>query len=80
MHRTTIMLPEKLKSRVVRESRALGLSLGEYVRVALEASLDASRAADSADDALLEDTTSYVGKAPTDAAGHHDDYLYAEST
>ena len=35
MHRTTIMLPEDLKTKVEEFSRRKGLSLGEVVREAM---------------------------------------------
>lgn len=75
MYRTTIMLPDDLKSRVVRESRALGISLGEYVRGALSAALDAS-ASQTSDDPLLTDHATHKGRVPSDTAAGHDDYLY----
>jgi len=75
MYRTTIMLPEELKSRVVRESQALGISLGEFVRGALSAAVDASESKTTSDP-LLADHACHTGRVPRDAAAKHDDYLY----
>jgi len=75
MYRTTIMLPEELKSRVVRESQALGISLGEFVRGALSAAVDASET-EATSDPLLTDHACHRGRAPRHAAAKHDDYLY----
>jgi len=77
MYRTTIMLPEDLKSRVVRESNSLGISLGEFVRGALAAALDVN-AGDPVNDTLLSDNASYAGKTPSDMAQRHDEYLYGK--
>ena len=75
MYRTTIMLPEDLKSKVVRESAALGISLGEFVRGALASALDDNESSGS-NDTLLVDGATYEGRAPKDAADNHDAYLY----
>ena len=77
MYRTTIMLPEELKSRVVRESQAMGLSLGAYIREALTLALDAGGESGN-EDSLLSDTASYAGEAPPDSSRQHDDYLYGD--
>ena len=79
MYRTTIMLPEELKSRVVRESASLGVSLGEFVRGALAAALDDGTSSED-NDTLFSDHASYAGKAPKNAAASHDDYLYGTSS
>lgn len=75
MHRTTIMLPDDLKAKVVREANSRGVSLGEYVREALVMALT-DRDADEADDSLYSDSACFSGKAPKDGAKRHDDYLY----
>lgn len=75
MYRTTVMLPEELKSRVVRESQALGISLGEFVRGALSAAVDAAES-EATSDPLLADNARHPGRATRDAAAKHDDYLY----
>jgi hypothetical protein len=75
VNRTTIMLPEDLKSKVVRESAALGISLGEFVRGALASALDDSEGRE-ANDTLLADRATYQETAPKDAADNHDAYLY----
>ncbi len=77
MHRTTIMLPERLRSEVVRESSRLGISLGAYVREALEMSL-ASQKVNTTVDPLFSDSAVYSGEGPSDAALNHDEYLYGD--
>ena len=77
MHRTTIMLPQDLKHRVVRESQRLGVSLGEYVRVSLESALGREDQSGS-DDPLFSDDAVFSGHAPRDASATHDEYLYGE--
>ncbi len=79
MYRTTIMLPETLKSRVVREAQAQGISLGEFVRGALDAAVR-SRESDRPTDSLLTDCALYGGETPTDMADRHDGYLYEAGT
>ena len=79
MYRTTIMLPEELKAKVVRESATLGISLGEFVRGALAVALDDSKSSES-HDTLLADHVAYEGATPKDAAANHDDYLYGTSS
>lgn len=79
MYRTTIMLPEALKSRVVREAHAQGISLGEFVRGALDAAV-LSRESDRPTDPLLTDCATHGGETPHDAADRHDGYLYEAGT
>jgi predicted DNA-binding protein len=78
MYRTTIMLPEELKSRVVRESDALGISMGEFIREAVSAAVE-KKSAESAVDVLLDDEAVFEGDAPDDTASRHDHYLYGEA-
>jgi hypothetical protein len=59
----------------VRRARKLGVSLGEFIRRAMESLLEAG--ADAAtDDPLLTDAATYDGQVPADLAARHDDYLY----
>lgn len=77
MHRTTVMLPENLKTRASELARRQGVSLGELIRRSLEAALEVpekGRAADS----LLADDAIFQGDTPRDLARHHDRYLYDE--
>jgi len=74
MHRTTIMLPEDLKTKAKEISRKKGLSLGEFVREAMRDLLKKSE--EDTGDTFFCDTGVYHGPAPTDLSGNHDEYLY----
>ena len=74
MHRTTIMLPEDLKTKAEEISRKKGLSLGEFVREAMRDLLKKSE--EDTGDTFFCDTSVYQGPAPTDLSGNHDEYLY----
>lgn len=80
MHRTTLMLPPELKIRAQQQARKLGVSLGEFIRRAIEARLDDSRQAERAADPLFADDAVFTGDAPSDAAAEHDLYLYDDPT
>lgn len=76
MNRTTIMLPEKLKSRAAEEASNRGVSLGELIRKALQELL--TDPLDFEGDSFFADTARFTGDAPTDLAADHDRYLYDE--
>ncbi|MEW6489876.1 MAG: CopG family transcriptional regulator [Thermodesulfobacteriota bacterium] len=76
MHRTTIMLPDDLRNRAVRRAEDMGVSLGELVRVSLDALL--SRPERAQGDPLYADDTVYRGEAPADLSAAHDLHLYGE--
>jgi hypothetical protein len=69
------MLPEDLKTKVVREAHSRGVSLGEYVREALVMALR-DRPAEASGDSLYADHASFSGPAPKDASQRHDAHLY----
>jgi Arc/MetJ-type ribon-helix-helix transcriptional regulator len=75
MKRTTVMLPEDLRARAVRRARKLGVSMGEFIRRAMESWLDAGQGA-ADEDPLLKDEATYDGQSPSDLAARHDEYLY----
>ncbi|MEK7745867.1 MAG: CopG family transcriptional regulator [Elusimicrobiota bacterium] len=77
MKRTTIMVPEDLRSRVLRRARERGISFGEMVRESLSAALEVP-GKKRAQDTLLADTAVYKGAAPGDLSLRHDDHLYGE--
>ena len=79
MQRTTIMLPADLKDRVLHRAREQGLSLGEFLRRSLEASLAGQGKTPRKADLLFSDDCVYEGHVPADLAGNHDDYLYDEN-
>ncbi len=75
MQRTTIMLPRKLKTRAARRAKKSGLSMGEFIRQAIEKSL-AERG--EAREGTLFDLQVYTGKCPNDVSSNSDEYLYGE--
>jgi hypothetical protein len=75
MRRTTIMLPGELHGRVTRIARQLGVSLGEFVRQALRARLEGHEGPPGSEP-FFADRVVFEGKAPRDAAAHHDLHLY----
>ena len=77
MNRTTFILPIDLKERAARRARAMGISLGEFVRKALADALKGTRyPLPGASDSLLRDRAVFSGPAPTDLAESHDSVLY----
>ena len=79
MHRTTVVLPPRLKDAAATEARAAGISFGEFVRRAVEKAVsDASPRSRGRRDALLGDRAVFNGKVPSDLSRRHDAYLYGE--
>jgi predicted DNA-binding protein len=76
MKRTTVMIPEDLKTRAERRARRTGSSLGALVRESLEAALREPVAA--AEDPLFADRAVFRGSLPKDLAAEHDTYLYGD--
>ncbi len=76
MHRTTIMLPEDLKTKAEEFCRKKGLSLGEVVREAVRDLL--RKAEEDAGDSFFCDTAIYHEDAPGDLSRNHDEYLYGD--
>lgn len=75
MHRTTIMLPRALKAKAARLAKERGVSLGQYIREAVERSVGESG---RQNDAIFNPTVLPLDDGPTDMAARHDDYLYGE--
>lgn len=78
MHRTTVMLPIDLKRRAQILARRMGISLGELIREALEATLRGDTG-EVRDDPLFGDDAVYTGRAPSDLTDRHDRYLYDDA-
>jgi len=78
MFRTTIMLPMDLKRRSQALAQRMGVSLGELIREALEATLRGD-AGEVREDALFGDTATYDGPLAADVSERHDDYLYDDA-
>ena len=77
MKRTTVMIPQDLKIRAERRANSEGLSLGAFIREALENALK-SNAAGTNDDPFLNDNALYKGDTEADLAQNHDKYLYGD--
>jgi hypothetical protein len=75
MKRTTIMLPEDLQVRAARRARKLGVSLGAFIRRAMESALRTTKGT-ADEDPLHGDDATFDGIAPSDLAARHDEYLY----
>ena len=76
MDRTTIMLPNDLKVKASLQAKKMGISLGQYIREALNKSLDSGDNAQRISDPLFADDMVFEGKTPEDLSAAHDDYLY----
>ena len=79
MKRTTIMLPDDLKSKALRRARKRGISLGKLIRTSLEGELKQTFSPYD-EDPLLQDDVVFDGEAPRDMAENHDKYLYGENS
>jgi hypothetical protein len=77
MHRTTVMLPNDLKSQAARFAREAGLSLGEVIRESLENWLKNQKKR-PVGDPLFNEVPVFEGKVPDDYSIKHDQYLYGE--
>ena len=80
MKRTTIMIPEDLKMRAIVRAKIMEISLGGFIRESLEKAL--KRPGKDGficdEDPFFADDAVFSGKAPSDLALNHDDYLYGE--
>lgn len=75
MNRTTILLNETLKMKVMRLAKLEGISFGQFIRESLEMRLKEAHTKRKRD-CFYEDTSVFTGKSPDDLSVHHDDYLY----
>ena len=73
MKRTTLMIPEDLRARAKSRAIELDISLGEFIRQAIDEKLS-----EPSEDSLLSDTAVYEGPVPPDLSENHDRYLYGE--
>jgi len=73
MHRTTILLPERLKRDAERRARKEGLSLSELIRRRLAEDTDDPKARPA-----FFERAPWAEPVPQDLASRHDDYLYGE--
>jgi hypothetical protein len=78
MGRTTIMLPPELKTRAYNQAKKMRISLGQYIKVALQKSLDMENRTEVNDDSFFLDNAVFNGTTPEDLASDHDGYLYGD--
>lgn len=78
MDRTTIMLPPELKTRASNQAKKMRISLGQYIREALQKSLDMESSPGADDDPFFLDDAIFGGTTPQDLASDHDGYLYGD--
>ncbi|SPF36018.1 CopG domain protein DNA-binding domain protein [Candidatus Sulfopaludibacter sp. SbA4] len=78
MHRTTVMIPPELKRRASEQAKLQDVSLGEFMRRALEAAVKQNGKPRAGDDPLLRDAAVFRGRTPRDLSTHHDAYLYGK--
>jgi len=78
MEKTTIMLPRNLKNKAISKAKKSSLSLGEFVRRALEMALLQPETSKKGKDSFFSDTRVFTGEVPTDIAKNHDKYLYGD--
>lgn len=76
MHRTTIMLPSRLKNRAQALASRRGISIGELIRESLEEKLHLSKSESKAEEPFFKDTNFFDGDVPIDISEMHDRYLY----
>jgi hypothetical protein len=83
MTRTTIVLPETIKSIAVKNAQAEGISFGEFVRKSLEASIRVKANEDKTYSRKHDPLFSGMKKLShstkhgvTDGSVNHDKYLY----
>ena len=73
MTRATIQLPNPLKSRIAREARENGMTMGAFIRRCIEQSLSPQPAPKSRS---FFDLEVFTGSAPSDVSANVDEYLY----
>lgn len=78
MHRTTVMIPTELKRRASEQAQLEDISLGEFMRRALEAAIQQNGKTRAGDDPLLRDAAVFPGRTPHDLSTRHDAYLYGK--
>jgi hypothetical protein len=74
----TVVLSASLKQRALARAREQGISLGEFIRRALEQTVGApplSTSRNKAGDPFWDNLKTY-DDGPSDLASHHDNHLY----
>ena len=78
MKRTTVMIPEDLKIQALKHANMTGMSLGGFIREALERALELANGDKLVDDPFFTDRVVFNGETPSDLARNHDEYLYGD--
>lgn len=74
MHRTTLVLPTTLKAKIQKEAEKDHVSMGEFIRKAIEKYLSVRHEA-LVQDSFLASETFFCDDGPVDGAQKHDAYL-----
>jgi len=77
MHRTTILLPERLKTKANVKANTLGISLGEFIRLSIESNLK-SQVREINNDPFIQDDYVFTECNASDCSINHDDYIYGD--
>ena len=78
MKRTTIVLPDDLRTRAMKRAHKTKVSLAELIRRSLEETLRRKVTDSWDDDPFFSDMAVFRMKGPKDLAKNHDKYLYKE--
>ncbi|MFO8070292.1 MAG: hypothetical protein R6V85_00335 [Polyangia bacterium] len=76
MHRTSVMLPIRLKKLAEDRARDEGVSLGELIRRSLAREVEPGEGDDPSSDAFFADDAVFEGETPADLSLRHDDFIY----
>ncbi len=79
MHRTTILLPVKLRREAENAARSQGITLSELIRRKLAAVVTSQKGRRRAQDALFRPAHLIASEGATDLSARHDDYLYGKN-
>ena len=79
MHRTTILLPTKLRREAENTARAQGITLSELIRRKLTAATAASSGSRRGQDPLFHPAHLIESEGPADISLRHNDYLYGKN-
>lgn len=80
MHRTTILLPARLRREAENAARAQGITLSELIRRKLAAATAARSGNRRGQDPLFRPAHLIASEGPADISVRHDDYLYGKKT
>jgi hypothetical protein len=81
VHRTTIVLPSRLKEKATARAREQNISFGEFVRRAVEKQLAvraSSKAKNRGRDPYLDNLVVFDDDGPADLSVRIDEFLYGD--